>query len=101
MSHRDLRRLEGVELARELGRSKAAIEELTGRPCRTFAYPFGLLDERVGRPMERAGYELAFAWLPGPRRRLEASRLPSPIRHGGWTLALKMRGLRRPGWLAP
>ena len=77
--------------------SKAAVEELTGRPCRTFAYPYGLHDERVTRAVADAGYELAFTWLPGPWRPLEAPRLPAPPRHGAARLAVKLLGVRRPG----
>ena len=95
ISHPDLRTLDGPELASELRESKEAVEQLTGRPCRTFAYPFGLYDERVTQAAAEAGYELAFAWLPGPWRPLEAPRLPAPPRHGGLGLALKLAGLRR------
>jgi peptidoglycan/xylan/chitin deacetylase (PgdA/CDA1 family) len=97
MSHPDLRLLDGGELSRELEESKSALERLTGRPCRTLAYPYGLYDERVVSAARAAGYELAFAWLPGPWRPLEAPRLPAPPRHGARRLALKLAGLRRPG----
>ncbi len=97
LSHPDLRLLDGGELARELEESKSAIERLTGRPCRTLAYPYGLYDERVVSAARAAGYELAFGWLPGPWRLLEAPRLPAPPRRGSLRLALKLAGLRRPG----
>jgi peptidoglycan/xylan/chitin deacetylase (PgdA/CDA1 family) len=95
MTHPDLRRLGDAELADELARSKAEIEALTGRPCRTLAYPFGLFDERVERAAADAGYELAFAWQPRPWRALSAPRLPGPPRHGARRLALKLYGIRR------
>jgi peptidoglycan/xylan/chitin deacetylase (PgdA/CDA1 family) len=95
VSHPDLRLLDEEELTRELRESKEVVEQLTGRPCRTFAYPYGLYDERVAQAAAEAGYELAFAWLPGPWRPLEAPRLPAPPRHGGLGLALKLAGLRR------
>ena len=97
LSHPDLRLLDGGELSRELEESKSEVERLTGRPCRTLAYPYGLYDERVVDAARAAGYELAFAWLPGPWRPLEAPRLPAPPRHGSRRLALKLAGLRRPG----
>ena len=97
LTHPDLRKLDDEALARELNESKAEIELLTGRPCRTFAYPYGLYDDRVVRAVEAAGYEVAFAWLPGPWRPLEAPRLPAPPRHGAFRLALKLAGLRRRG----
>jgi peptidoglycan/xylan/chitin deacetylase (PgdA/CDA1 family) len=97
ISHPDLRLLDGGELTVELRESKAAVEQITGRPCRTLAYPYGLHDARVEQAAGDAGYELAFAWLPGPWRALAAPRLPAPPRHGPLRLALKLAGIRRPG----
>jgi len=96
-THADLRLLDGRELAYELTESKAAVERITGRPCRTIAYPYGNRDEGVVEATVEAGYELAFAWLPGPWRQLEAPRLPAPPRHGALRLALKLAGVRRRG----
>jgi peptidoglycan/xylan/chitin deacetylase (PgdA/CDA1 family) len=97
LTHPDLRSLGDGALERELRASKEAVEEITGRACRTFAYPFGLFDARVVRAAGAAGYELAFGWLPGPWRPLEAPRLPAPPKHGPRRLAAKLLGLRRPG----
>jgi peptidoglycan/xylan/chitin deacetylase (PgdA/CDA1 family) len=97
LTHPDLRTLDDAALDAELRDSRAAIEEVTGRPCRTFAYPFGLFDARAKERVGAAGYELALAW--GARRRwdpLEVGRLPGPPRHGAARLALKMLGVRRP-----
>lgn len=95
LTHPDLRGLDDEVLAAEIAGSKAAVEELTGRPCRTFAYPFGLSDERVRAAVAEGGFELAFGWLPGPWRPLDAPRLPAPPRHGGARLAAKLLGVRR------
>ena len=98
LSHPDLRRLSDDELARELRDSKEAVEAITGEavphswPIRTASTTSGCV-KAVGA----AGYELAFAWLPGPWRPLEAPRLPAPPRHGAGRLALKLLGLRRRG----
>jgi peptidoglycan/xylan/chitin deacetylase (PgdA/CDA1 family) len=97
MTHPDLRLLDGRELAFELEESKAAVEGITGRPCRTLAYPYGLYDERVIEAAAAAGYDLAFAWLPGPWKALAVPRLPAPPRHGALRLALKLAGIRRRG----
>jgi peptidoglycan/xylan/chitin deacetylase (PgdA/CDA1 family) len=97
VSHPDLRLLDGGGLAVELQESKAAVEKITGQPCRTLAYPYGLHDDRVEQAAGEAGYELAFGWLPGPWRELGAPRLPAPPRHGSLRLALKLLGIRRPG----
>lgn len=94
--HAVLTELDDATLADDLAQSKAAIEGLTGEPCRTLAYPFGIYDERVGRAAADAGYELCFGWLPGPWDRYGAPRLPPPTRFGAWALRLKMRGLHKP-----
>lgn len=95
MLHRDLRLLSDSELAEDVTESKAAIERILDRPCRTFAYPYGLVDHRVERAVADAGYDLAFTWSPGPWRTHRAPRLPTPPRHGGGRLALKLLGVRR------
>jgi peptidoglycan/xylan/chitin deacetylase (PgdA/CDA1 family) len=97
VSHPDLRTLDDIALEAELGESRSAIEEITGKPCRTMAYPYGLFDERVRDSAAAAGYELAWAWLPGRWDPLAAPRLPAPPRHGAGRLRLKLLGLRRPG----
>lgn len=97
LTHPDLRLVGGQERAAELLESKAAVEQITGRPCRTLAYPYGLYDENVTQAAAEAGYELAFGWLPGPWHPLTAPRLPAPPRHGPFRLALKLAGLRGPG----
>lgn len=96
MLHRDLRLLADDELTADLADSKAMIERVLDRPCRTFAYPYGLVDDRVERAVGEAGYELAFAWSPGSWQAHRAPRLPTPPRHGGARLALKLLGVRRP-----
>ena len=47
------RKLDDDALEHEVRASKIAVESLTGRPCRTFAYPYGLYDERVTGPSRR------------------------------------------------
>lgn len=96
MLHRDLRLLGDDELAADLVVSKAMLETVLDRRCRTFAYPYGLVDDRVELAVAAAGYELAFAWSPGSWRAHRAPRLPTPPRHGGARLALKLAGVRRP-----
>jgi peptidoglycan/xylan/chitin deacetylase (PgdA/CDA1 family) len=95
MSHPDLRTLDDALLAGELRDSKEAIERTTGTQCRTFAYPFGLYDDRVVAAVADAGYELALTWQRGPWHALEVPRLPAPPRGGASTLALKLAGVRR------
>lgn len=97
MTHPDLRTLDDERLEYELEGSRREVERLTGRPCLTFAYPYGFADERVIAATGRAGYRLAFGWLPGRWRPLDAPRLPAPPRHGAARLALKLLGVRRRG----
>ena len=95
MTHSDLRKLDDAALDAELAESKAAIEEVTGKPCRVIAYPFGLHDERVESAAVRTGYELGLGWGPGRWRREAVPRMPGPPRHGGLRLGLKLLGIRR------
>lgn len=96
MTHRDLRRLDDRTLRAELVDSRDAVEQLTGRACRTHAYPYGLHDARVVEAAGQAGYALAWDWLPGRwQRPLVAPRLPAPTTHGPVVLALKLLGVRR------
>ena len=96
MTHSDLRKLGDAELRAELEDSKAAIEDVTGRPCRVIAYPFGLHDERVESAARAAGYEAGLGWGSGQWRREAVPRMPGPPRHGGLRLGLKLLGIRRP-----
>jgi peptidoglycan/xylan/chitin deacetylase (PgdA/CDA1 family) len=57
-------------LGEELAGSKDAVELRIGAPCRTIAYPYGDVDERVAMAARAAGYAAAAA-LP---RRLHAPR---------------------------
>lgn len=98
MTHPDLRTLDEAGLARETREAKAAIEALTGEPCRTFAYPFGSAGEREIAAVRDAGYDLGFGWGADlPRRRFALPRLAGPTRHGAAGLGLKLAGLRPPG----
>jgi peptidoglycan/xylan/chitin deacetylase (PgdA/CDA1 family) len=99
--HRDLRGLDDAELAEDLRRAKAGIESISGQRCRTLAYPYGAYDERVEAAAVVAGFDLAFAWLPGPWRATAAPRLPGPTRHGGGRLLLKLAGIRRRRTVGP
>jgi peptidoglycan/xylan/chitin deacetylase (PgdA/CDA1 family) len=94
MTHPDLRALDDAKLTREIRESKEGVEELTGKPCRTFAHPYGLSDGRVQRAVEAAGFEIAFAWGPGRWSQFAAPRLPAPIHHGGRRLGLKLLASR-------
>ena len=69
--HSRLTELGDTALAEELSSSRRDLEIRIGRPCRSLAYPYGAVDERVVRAAQAAGYDAAGApplRLPGPRR---------------------------------
>jgi peptidoglycan/xylan/chitin deacetylase (PgdA/CDA1 family) len=66
-SHADLTRLDGAAIADDLARSSRAIEAATGRPVRTFSYPFGRYDARARDAVRAAGFEAAFSLYPRGR----------------------------------
>lgn len=55
-SHADLRRCPDGELDDELAGSRAALEDITGSAVGGFAYPYGLLDDRIAARVATAGY---------------------------------------------
>jgi peptidoglycan/xylan/chitin deacetylase (PgdA/CDA1 family) len=60
IAHAHLTRLSDADLRRELGESKAEIEDVLGRRCPDLAYPYGEHDERVRAAARAAGYERAY-----------------------------------------
>jgi len=59
--HRYLDELDGRELTDEVKVSKADLEDLTGAPVQSFAYPHGAYDRRVRDTVVEAGYRSAVA----------------------------------------
>lgn len=62
MTHRSVTSLDATELLAELVDSRKAIEDITGKPVTSFAYPFGTLrdfDQRAASALREAGYKLA------------------------------------------
>jgi len=62
-SHPRLTQIGGARLERELVLSREVCEDRLGTPCRSLAYPYGDVDDRVVAAAGRAGYEAA-ATLP-------------------------------------
>lgn len=60
-SHPELDQLSGAALCRELGDSRALLEEGIGAPVRTLAYPYGYSSKRVRLAARAAGYRCAAA----------------------------------------
>jgi peptidoglycan/xylan/chitin deacetylase (PgdA/CDA1 family) len=63
-SHADATRLSAEALREELRRSRADIENATGRPVRTLSYPFGRYNADVEAAAREAGFEAAFSLYP-------------------------------------
>jgi peptidoglycan/xylan/chitin deacetylase (PgdA/CDA1 family) len=98
-THADLPTLDTPRLRDELAGSRAALEDVTGRPVRFLAYPFGHHDRRVRDVAEECGYEAAFTFLNGRvTRGLDRYRLP---RLNMWSGQGRLRlayHLARPSW---
>jgi peptidoglycan/xylan/chitin deacetylase (PgdA/CDA1 family) len=56
LTHPYLTAIDDERLATELRESRAAVERELGRPCRSIAYPYGDVDERVIEAVGAAGY---------------------------------------------
>jgi peptidoglycan/xylan/chitin deacetylase (PgdA/CDA1 family) len=65
VNHEDLRTLAPAGLRYELQRSRADLEDLTGRAVRSFSFPRGLFDRRVHDAVAQAGYAGACSTMPG------------------------------------
>ena len=65
LTHPCLLKLSDPELQRQIGVSKARLEELLGSEVTCFAYPFGDVDKRVRAAVAEAGYKLAMTMHSG------------------------------------
>ncbi len=61
LDHPHLEQLEPEEARREIVESKRQLEELYQRPFKTFAYPYGGLNEEVKTMVAEAGFDFAVA----------------------------------------
>lgn len=59
VSHPLLPNCTDIEIEYELGESKRKLEEWTGKPTRSFAYPGGAFNGRERQTLKKYGYELA------------------------------------------
>jgi heparosan-N-sulfate-glucuronate 5-epimerase len=66
LSHAYLPDLTDAELHTELAESRETCSRELGEPCRSLAYPYGAVDDRVARAARAAGYAGAAALRPGP-----------------------------------
>jgi peptidoglycan/xylan/chitin deacetylase (PgdA/CDA1 family) len=58
-SHPHLPEIDDAQLERELGQSRARLEDELGSPCTSLAYPYGAIDDRVEEATRAAGYSAA------------------------------------------
>ena len=91
--HRPMSRLSPNALERELVRSAAALEELTGRTVDTIAYPFGDFDESVTAAAAACGYRAGFAVHNRRPDPLSIPRIPVHTRDRPRRLAFKLSRL--------
>lgn len=61
MTHADLSNISKIQIQQELGKSKNFIEEVTKKPCRIIAYPYGHYNRDVLHTVKEVGYEAAFS----------------------------------------
>jgi peptidoglycan/xylan/chitin deacetylase (PgdA/CDA1 family) len=65
MTHRDLTKLHPDELMFELKKSKEMLENITGRPVNSFAYPYGFFNNRLINAVIECGYINARTFIMG------------------------------------
>jgi peptidoglycan/xylan/chitin deacetylase (PgdA/CDA1 family) len=59
MSHKNLLTLISDEVVKELKDSKKEIENITKKECKTFAYPYGKLNDKIVESVKNVGYASA------------------------------------------
>jgi peptidoglycan/xylan/chitin deacetylase (PgdA/CDA1 family) len=101
VTHRDLTRLVEGELVEELSRSKAVLEEITGRSIVTLSFPYGRFGERELRLARECGYKYYFTSTPqsiyteykeGVIGRLD-------VQPEDWRIEFKLKALGAYGWI--
>lgn len=70
MTHRNLADLTAAEAREEIVRSKEILEQITEKPVRYFAYPFGSFKPAHLELLAEAGYRAAFSTVRGKRHTL-------------------------------
>jgi peptidoglycan/xylan/chitin deacetylase (PgdA/CDA1 family) len=71
LNHRLLHELPLPEVKYEVEAAKRQIEELTQKPCHTFAYPAGHFSELAKEVIKKAGHTAAFTTVYGPSDQLD------------------------------
>jgi peptidoglycan/xylan/chitin deacetylase (PgdA/CDA1 family) len=105
VTHPDLRSLKDRDMAREICQSRVQIEQETGRPVESFAYPYGAVDARIAALVRQefgvgCGTRLQFITPdsdPAVQPRLDVYYLKSPLwwRHPVGTINRSYIAFRR------
>lgn len=96
--HVDGRGMSSADLADELARSRAVLEARLGREVRSFAAPYGGLDERFARLAAACGYEIGFSTHPAAARLDDPPlMLPRIEVQGDWDLDAFTAAMK-PAW---
>ena len=66
-SHADLKKTHKENLADEIAGSKKDVEEITGKPAISFAYPFGAHNHETLQAVRYAGYKYGITTIFGPK----------------------------------
>jgi len=66
LTHRNLCAIPPAEAWEEISRSRMRLEIVLNAPVRSFAYPYGLVNEQVKKMIREAGYTIAVAGWTGP-----------------------------------
>lgn len=91
VTHPDLSQLDYEACLREMTGSRDALAEITGRPVRTFAYPFCLYGEAAVAAARDAGFEAAVTcWNRGSWDRFEMKRTMITGKDGPASFVLKL-----------
>ena len=68
-THKNLTKLEGRQLLREVTGCQKVLSDLLGYPARSFAYPYGRWNLAAAQAVERAGFDAACTIHPGKLER--------------------------------
>jgi len=66
LTHKNLCAIPGAEAWEEISRSRMRLEIVLNSPVRSFAYPYGLVNEQVKKMVREAGYTIAVSGWTGP-----------------------------------
>jgi peptidoglycan/xylan/chitin deacetylase (PgdA/CDA1 family) len=73
VTHPDLRLVKGEQLQREVAESRRVLQEQSGQPVASFAYPAGKYNDQTLAAVKEAGYTIAVTTEPGAVTPCQAS----------------------------